>query len=102
MRERLVAAQKKADAIIVTGIGEEEGGEAFIPPCPEGLLKDIRVPVICVGGNDAASCFPLVVRLRPSAHVKLALGMCGQVLDGADATVLPTLTPEEMQVTVNE
>ena len=102
MRARLVEAQKHADAIIVTGIGEEEGGEAFTPPCPEGLLKDIKVPVICVGGNDAGSCFPVVVRLRPTAHVKLALGMCGQVIDGADATVVPTLTPEEMQVTVNE
>jgi nucleotide-binding universal stress UspA family protein len=102
MRTRLVEASKNADAIIVTGIGEEQGGEAFVPPCPEGLLKDIKVPVVCVGESDAASCFPVVVRLRPSAHVKLALGMCGQLMDGADATVLPTLTPEEMQVTVNE
>jgi hypothetical protein len=102
MRARLVEAGKKADAIIVTGIGVEQGGEALTPPCPDGLLKDIKVPVICVGGSDAASCFPVVVRLRPSAHVQLALGMCGQVLDGADATVIPTVTPDAMQVTVNE
>lgn len=102
MRARLVEAQKKADAVIIAGIGEEQGGEAFTTPCPEGLLKGITVPVIAVGGNDAATCFPVVVRLRPSAHVKLALGMVGQIIDGADAGVIPTVTPEEMQVTVNE
>ena len=102
MRARLAEASKQADAVIVTGIGEEQGGEAFNTPCPKDLLKDIKVPVVCVGGNDAAACFPVVVRLRPSAHVKLALGMIGQVLDGADAGGVPTLTPEEMQVTVNE
>jgi hypothetical protein len=102
MRARLVEASKKADAIIVTGIGEEQGGEAFTTPCPEGLLQDIKVPVICVGGNDAASCFPVEVRLRPSAHVTLALGMLGQVLDGTDPAGIPTLTPDAMQVTVHE
>jgi len=102
MRARLSSAAKKADAIIVTGIGEEEGGESFTTPCPGELLDGVKVPVVAVGGSDAATCFPVVVRLRPSAHVKLALGMVGQVFDGANAGGIPTVTPEEMQVTVNE
>jgi hypothetical protein len=102
LRERLVTAQQQADAVIIAGIGEEQGGENFEPPCPPDLLKDIKIPVIAVGSNDAASCFPVNVRLRASAHARLGLGMCGQVLDGADPGGIPTVTPEDMQVTVNE
>ncbi|MDQ3022802.1 MAG: hypothetical protein M3R04_00225 [bacterium] len=102
LHERLLQAQKEADAVIIAGIGEEQGGEAFQPPCPEGLLKGVTIPVIAVGSNDAATCFPVTVRLRASAHARLALGMCGQVLDGVDPGGIPTVTPEEMQVTVNE
>jgi hypothetical protein len=102
LRQRLADAQKKSDAVILAGIGEEQGGEGFKPPCPEGLMNGISVPVVAVGTNDAATCFPVNVRLRPSAHVKVAVGMVSQVLEGADPGGIPTITPEDMQVTVNE
>jgi hypothetical protein len=98
----LAQAQKSSDAIIVAGLGEESGGEGLKLPCPADLLKGITIPVVAVGGGEAANCLPIVVRLRPSAHALMALGMAGQILGGAVPDGIPTVTPDDMQVTVNE
>jgi len=102
LHQKLLDMQTQVDAVIVAGLGEEEGGEAFKPPCPRDLLAGISIPVIAVGNSPAAGCFPVNVRLRTSAHVKTAIAMAAQILTGGDPGGIPTVTPDDMQVTVNE